>query len=75
MADTRVGSITAPLDRFMEWKTTDGSYESTSVADFETLFNGMFKKERLVDIITHFTMAMALTRKHESLPVITNILL
>lgn len=63
MADTRVGSITAPLDRFMEWKTTDGSYESTSVADFETLFNGMFKKERLVDIITHFTMAMGTDKK------------
>lgn len=63
MADTRVSSITAPLDRFMEWKTTDGNYESTALADFETLFNGMFDKSRLVDIITHFTMAMGTDKK------------
>lgn len=36
MADTQVGTITAPLDRYMEWKTTDGSYESTAIADFQT---------------------------------------
>ena len=63
LSTNKAGTITSGLDRFMEWKTTDGSYESTSVADFETLFNGMFKKERLVDIITHFTMAMGTDKK------------
>lgn len=58
MADTRVGTITAPLDRFMEWKTTDGSYESTAFADFETLFNGIFDPARLIDIITDFSLSM-----------------
>ncbi|MDE6556267.1 MAG: type I restriction enzyme HsdR N-terminal domain-containing protein, partial [Duncaniella sp.] len=42
MADTQVGTITAPLDRYMEWKTTDGSYESTAIADFQTFFEGIF---------------------------------
>lgn len=63
MADTRVGSITAPLDRFMEWKTTDGSYESTAYADFETFFKGIFEKKRLLDIISGFTLTMGGDKK------------
>ena len=58
MADTQVGTITAPLDRYMEWKTTDGSYESTAFADFETFFEGIFDRERLIDIILHFSLSM-----------------
>lgn len=62
MADTRVGTITAPIDRFMEWKTTDGSYESTAFADFETFFNGIFEKNRLIDIIADFTLTMGVDK-------------
>lgn len=58
MADTQVGTITAPLDRFMEWKTTDGSYESTAIADFQTFFDGIFDKFRLIDIIADFSLSM-----------------
>lgn len=58
MADTQVGTITAPLDRFMEWKTTDGSYESTALADFQTFFEGIFDRSRLIDIIADFSLAM-----------------
>ena len=63
MADTRVGTITAPLDRYMEWKTTDGSYESTVFADFETFFNGIFTKHRFIDIIADFTLTMGVDKK------------
>lgn len=63
MADTRVGTITAPLDRYMEWKTTDGSYESTAFADFETFFNGIFAKHRFIDIIADFTLTMGVDKK------------
>lgn len=63
MADTRVGTITAPLDRYMTWKTTDGSYESTTVADFDTLFIGIFTKHRFIDIITDFTLTMGVDKK------------
>lgn len=63
MADTCVGTITAPLDRYMTWKTTDGSYESTAVADFDTLFIGIFTKHRFIDIITDFTLTMGVDKK------------
>lgn len=58
MADTQVGTVTAPLDRYMEWKTTDGSYESTAIADFQTFFEGIFDRKRLIDIIADFTLSM-----------------
>ena len=58
MADTQVGTITAPLDRYMEWKTTDGSYESTALADFQTFFEGVFERNRLIDIIADFSLSM-----------------
>lgn len=58
MADTQVGTITAPLDRFMEWKATDGSYESTALADFQTFFEGIFDKRRFIDLIADFSLSM-----------------
>ena len=58
------GTITAPLDRYMEWKTTDGSYESTAFADFETFFNGIFAKHRFIDIIADFTLTMGVDKRH-----------
>ena len=54
MAETKAGTITSPEDRFMMWKTVDGDYESTQVADWSTLFKGMFAKERLLDIVKNF---------------------
>jgi len=51
---SKAGTITSGEDRFMEWKTTDGSYENTQYAQFDTFFEGMFKKERLLDIIKNY---------------------
>ena len=51
---TKAGTITSGEDRFMEWKTKDGSYENTQYAQFDTFFEGMFGKERLLDIIKNF---------------------
>ena len=51
---SKAGTITSGEDRFMEWKTVDGSKESTQLADFTTFFKGMFQKERLLDIIKNF---------------------
>lgn len=50
----KAGTITSGLDRFMEWKTKDGSYENTVYAGFDTFYEGMFKKERLLDIFKNF---------------------
>ena len=51
---SKAGAITSGEDRFMEWKTKDGDYENTQHAQFDTFFEGMFMKERLLDIIKNF---------------------
>ena len=51
---SKAGTITSGEDRFMEWKTKDGDYENTQHAQFDTFFEGMFTKERLLDIIKNF---------------------
>ena len=38
MTVTKAGTITSDIDRFMEWKTKDGSYENTQYASFDTFF-------------------------------------
>lgn len=54
LATSKAGTITAGEDRFMEWKTKDGSYENTQYAQFDTFIEGMFDKARLLDIIKNF---------------------
>ena len=51
---SKAGTITSGEDRFMEWKTKDGDYENTQYAQFDTFFEGMFMKERLLDIVKDF---------------------
>lgn len=51
---SKAGTITSDEDRFMEWKTKDGDYENTQYAQFDTFFEGIFQKERLLDIIKNF---------------------
>lgn len=51
---SKAGTITSGEDRFMEWKTKDGDYENTQYAQFDTFFEGMFQKERLLEIIKNF---------------------
>ncbi len=54
LATSKAGTITAGEDRFMEWKTKDGSYENTQFAQFDTFIEGIFDKARLLDIIKNF---------------------
>ena len=51
---TKAGTITSGLDRFMEWKSKDGSYENNQFAQFETFYEGMFTKEHFLDILQNF---------------------
>lgn len=51
---SKAGTITSGEDRFMEWKTKDGDYENTQYAQFDTFFEGMFQKKRLLNIIKNF---------------------
>lgn len=54
MSETRAGTITAKQERYMEWKSIDGEHVSTLVADYRTFFLGMFKQERLLDILKNY---------------------
>ena len=54
MMTSKAGTITSGEDRFMEWKTTDGSYENTQYAQFDTFFEGIFERSRLLDILQNF---------------------
>lgn len=51
---TKAGTITSGIDRFMEWKSKDGSYENNQFAQFDTFYEGMFGKKRFLDIIRNF---------------------
>ncbi len=51
---SKAGTITSGEDRFMEWKTKDGTIESSEFADFSTFFEGIFPKDRLLNIIKNF---------------------
>ena len=51
---SKAGTLTSGEDRYMEWKTKDGSYENTQYADFDIFFEGIFEQGRLLDIIKNF---------------------
>ncbi len=53
LTTNKAGTITSGLDRFMEWKSKDGT-ETVTLADFQTFYEGMFDKARLLDIIKNF---------------------
>lgn len=53
-AVSKAGTITSGEDRFMEWKTKDGSYENTAYAQFDTFFEGIFQQARFLDILKNF---------------------
>jgi len=52
--ESKAGTITSDETRFMAWKTKDGSYENTQYAQFDTFFEGLFEKVRILDIIKNF---------------------
>ncbi|MBB5887149.1 HsdR family type I site-specific deoxyribonuclease [Lactovum miscens] len=53
-ATSKAGTITGGEDRFMEWKTVDGSYENIQYAQWDTFIEGMFDKKRFLDILQNF---------------------
>lgn len=53
--DTRIGTITSDYTRYMAWKSENGEKPQESEINFFTvLLNGVFPKERLLDIIRNF---------------------
>ena len=54
MVETKAGTISSSEDRFMEWKSTDGTYSPKRHASYETFFRGIFCRARLLDIMKNF---------------------
>ena len=54
MTETRVGTITADVDRFVSWKSSDGDYSDTKSATWKTMLDGMMAKDHLLDIVQNF---------------------
>lgn len=53
----RVGSLSADLERFMPWRTTDGTDVAPKGApELSTLIEGVFNRRRLLDLLCHFTV-------------------
>lgn len=53
----RVGSLSADLERFMPWRTTDGKEIAPKGApELSTLIEGVFEQRRLLDLLCHFTV-------------------
>lgn len=53
----RAGTITSPWSRFSEWKKIEADNEVTeNMPTHKTLFYGMLRKDRLLDIINNFVL-------------------
>ncbi len=53
----RVGSLSADLERFMPWRTTDGTDVAPKGApELSTLIEGVFEQRRLLDLLCYFTV-------------------
>ncbi len=53
----RVGSLSADLERFMPWRTTDGKDVAPKGApELSTLIEGVFEHRRLLDLLRDFTV-------------------
>lgn len=55
--EARCGSLTSDWDRFLPWKTIDGTKQSESnQPQLETLVRGIFNRARLLDLIQNFVV-------------------
>ena len=53
--EARVGSLTAGWDRFMPWRTIDGTEVAPKgTAELGVMVKGVFEKTRFLDLIRHF---------------------
>lgn len=52
-ANNRLGTITSDFERYSEWKSVDGKevYKDYSVNKLDVMIDGVFTKDRLLDII------------------------
>lgn len=55
--DARAGTITSEWERFLPWKTIDGSVKAPeAIPQIEVLLKGMLEKRIILDLIRHFVV-------------------
>jgi type I restriction enzyme R subunit len=70
--EARAGSISAGMNRFMAWKTSDGKVEASPlIGQLETLIHGMLNKKTLLDLIRHFIVFEKSRKEDKETGVIT----
>ena len=52
--NARVGTITADFTRYMTWKSKNGENPEAIFDQVDTLLEGVFRKDRLIDLIMNF---------------------
>lgn len=53
----RMGSLSADMERFMPWRTTDGEeIAPKGLPELETLIEGIFEPRRFLDLLRYFTV-------------------
>ena len=53
----RVGSLSADLERFMPWRTTDGvAIAPKGLSELDVLSEGVFEQRRFLDLLRNFTV-------------------
>ena len=53
----RIGSLTADVERFMPWRTTDGATVAPKgIPELGTLIEGVFEKRRFLSLLRDFTV-------------------
>ncbi len=55
-ANSKVGTLTSDITRYSEWKSADGEigYKKNFTRKLDVMLDGMFRKERLLDIIKNY---------------------
>ena len=54
--NAQVGTITADFTRYMTWKSKEGEKPEENINQVDVLLDGVFRKDRLIDLITNFIL-------------------
>ncbi|MDD3053750.1 MAG: type I restriction endonuclease subunit R [Endomicrobiaceae bacterium] len=54
--NARIGTITADFKRYMTWKSKDGERAEENINQIDYLLNGVFRRDRFIDLITNFIL-------------------
>lgn len=70
--DAKAGTLSAGIDRFMAWKTSDGKVEASKlIGQLETLIKGMLNKATLLDLLRHFIVFEKTKKEDKDTGIIT----